>query len=113
MQVTHNGREYVYGHDPRITPRLGVPGPRLPASWYKISAHLRLADVVDQVGPLYTMATEIRPLWPYTGQMVGSALTVKPWPRDDLAIHGSLAMASPGDVLAVDCRGRVTATAAA
>jgi 4-hydroxy-4-methyl-2-oxoglutarate aldolase len=110
--MARDGQQLAYGHEPRITPYLGVRGPRLPASWDKVSCHLRLADVADQVGPLYTMQTEIHPLWPFPGQLVGRALTVKAWPGDNLAIHAALAMAAPGDVLVVDWRGCVTACGA-
>jgi 4-hydroxy-4-methyl-2-oxoglutarate aldolase len=110
--LTEEGRGLAYGHEPRVAPCLGSRGPQLPAAWDKVAGHLRLADVVDQVGPLYTMDTGIRPLWPYPGQLVGRALTVKAWPGDNLAIHGSLALAEPGDVLVVDWRGCVTACGA-
>jgi 4-hydroxy-4-methyl-2-oxoglutarate aldolase len=111
-RLTRDGRSLTYGHEPKVTPCLGVRGPRLPPAWDEVGSRLRLADVVDQVGPLYTMQTEIRPLWPYSGQLVGRALTVKAWPGDNLAIHAALAMAGPGDVLVVDWRGCVTACGA-
>jgi 4-hydroxy-4-methyl-2-oxoglutarate aldolase len=110
--VTPDGRELGYGHEPCVTPALGVRGPQLPDVWDAISARLRLADVTDQVGPLYTMQHEIHALWPFRAQLVGRALTVKAWPGDNLAIHGALAMAGPGDVLVVDWRGCVTACGA-
>jgi 4-hydroxy-4-methyl-2-oxoglutarate aldolase len=111
-RLTRDGQDLTYGHEPKVTPRLGVRGPELPPAWDEVRGRLRLADVTDEVGPLYTMQTEIRPLWPYSGQLVGRALTVKAWPGDNLAIHAALAMAGPGDVLVVDWRGCVTACGA-
>jgi 4-hydroxy-4-methyl-2-oxoglutarate aldolase len=110
--VTQGGQGQAYGHEPTVTPRLGNRGPQLPGAWDKVASHLTLADVVDQVGPLYTMDTGIRALWPYPGHLVGRALTVKAWPGDNLAIHAALALATAGDVLVVDWRGCVTACGA-
>jgi regulator of RNase E activity RraA len=62
-------------------------------------------DIADLVGPLYTMTTDIRPLWGPPPPVVGRARTVKAWPGDNLAIHGALAMVEPGDVLVVDWHG--------
>jgi len=107
-----DGRARAYGHEPRITPCLGVRGPQFPAAWDKVRGQVSLADVVDQVGPLYAMQTEIRQLWPAPGQLAGRALTVKAWPGDNLAIHAALALAEPGDVLVVDWRGCITACGA-
>ncbi|PRZ11755.1 RraA family protein [Nesterenkonia sandarakina] len=40
--------------------------------------------------------------------MVGTALTVRTRPGDNLAVHQALELARPGDVLVIDARGEVT-----
>lgn len=47
---------------------------------------------------------EFRPIWPGS-RMVGSALTVRARPGDNLILHKAITMIQPGDVLVVTCGG--------
>lgn len=96
-----------YGHVAVMPPRIGPPGPALPAAWADVPDGLTVADVVDVVGPLYLMSPVVRALWPVPRPLVGRAVTVKAWPGDNLAIHAGLAIAGPGDVVVVDWRSHV------
>jgi 4-hydroxy-4-methyl-2-oxoglutarate aldolase len=64
-----------------------------------------LPDISDKVGQLYTMDSGIRPLYQPIRRMVGSALTVKMAPGDNMTVQLALAEAQAGDVLVVDWRG--------
>lgn len=104
--------EIKFGHEPVIPPRLVTNIPRLPAELFERFGRFSSCDVADVVGPLYTMAGNIRPMYQPIARVVGQALTAKAWPHDNLAIHGALAAAQPGDVLVVDWRGCVDACGA-
>jgi regulator of RNase E activity RraA len=56
--------------------------------------------VCDALGRFGAMDHSIKPLDPHT-QMVGSALTVRTRPCDNLAVYKALEMARPGDVLVI------------
>jgi 4-hydroxy-4-methyl-2-oxoglutarate aldolase len=93
------------GYVPVVRPRIGG-GPARPDP--SLLARLRdvdVSDVSDVVGRLYTMDPGIRPLYEPIPPTVGTALTVKAHPGDNLAIHGGLGMADDGDVLVVDWLG--------
>lgn len=75
------------------------------------------ADLVDQFDGIpsaiisdvttkyeHTMSHEISPVWPVES-MVGTAVTVKTYPGDNLMIHKAITMAEPGDVLVIDANG--------
>lgn len=64
-----------------------------------------LTDLSDAVGRLYTMSSRIRPLYRPMTRVIGTAITVKAVPGDNWAIHGALALATPGSVLVIDWRG--------
>lgn len=51
-----------------------------------------------------TMSSAIKPVWDVP-EMVGTALTVKTYPGDNLMIHKAVTMAQPGDVLIIDANG--------
>lgn len=95
------------GHEPVIPPRIGTAGPPVPA---EVITHLRectACDVTDAVGRLYSMDSGIRPLYTPIPRLVGTALTVKAIPGDNLAIHHALGLVRAGDVLVIDWRGYV------
>jgi regulator of RNase E activity RraA len=84
-----------------------VDVPRAAATLVDRFATAAVPDIVDMVGAIYCISPAIRPLYSPMKRICGSALTVKAWPGDNLAIHGALGMASEGDVLVVDWRGYV------
>jgi 4-hydroxy-4-methyl-2-oxoglutarate aldolase len=86
---------------PRVVRNVSRPAPELIARF----ATAYLPDISDAVGSLYTMDGSIRPLYQPIKRLVGSALTVKAPPGDNLTVHGALAMVQEGDVLIVDWRG--------
>lgn len=59
-------------------------------------------DISDLMNRLYTMASAIRPLTGPDLPILGPACTVKVYPGDNLAVHKSLDIARPGDVVVVD-----------
>ena len=70
----------------------------------------RLAGVgVDRlaalVGRMYTLGSEIRPLYQPAVPVVGVASTVKCPPGDNLGVAKALDLVRPGDVLVVDAQG--------
>jgi 4-hydroxy-4-methyl-2-oxoglutarate aldolase len=102
---------YVPGHEPVVPPRIITEIPTIDAMWLDRFADIGACEVSDAVGPLYTMAPEIAPLYTPINRLVGRALTVKAWPGDSLAVYGALSMVSPGDVLVIDWRGHVASAA--
>jgi 4-hydroxy-4-methyl-2-oxoglutarate aldolase len=104
--------EPKFGHEPVVQPRRVTDVPPLSPEWIERFSQFSSCDVADAVGPLYTMAGGIRPLYQPVPRVVGQALTVKACPGDNLAIHGALALAGAGDVLVVDWRGYLAACGA-
>src|ERR1700733_2135504 len=94
-----------FAHDSVLPPLIGLHAAEPPGDLSSRFTAYASADFADVVGPLYTMDSSIGPLHSSIGRLVGSALTVKAWPGDNLAIHGALTMARPGDVLVIDWRG--------
>lgn len=97
----------VRGHEPVVPPRIGSPGAPVPAESIAYLRACAACDVTDAVGRLYSMDSGIRPLHQPAPRLVGTALTVKAVPGDNLAIHHALGLVRPGDVLVVDWRGFV------
>jgi 4-hydroxy-4-methyl-2-oxoglutarate aldolase len=97
----------VRGHEPVVPPRIGTPGAAVAPELLARLRACNACDVVDVVGRLYSMDAGIRPLWSPVPRLVGTALTVKAVPGDNLAIHHALGLVRPGDVLVVDWRGYV------
>jgi 4-hydroxy-4-methyl-2-oxoglutarate aldolase len=62
-------------------------------------------DVADVVSKMFTMSTEIRPLYHPIRRVAGSAVTVRVPPGDNLMVHAVLSYAGDGDVVVVDARG--------
>jgi 4-hydroxy-4-methyl-2-oxoglutarate aldolase len=50
------------------------------------------------------MIAEIKPAWP-GAKLVGTALTVRTFPADNLMIHRAVPLAKPGDILVVNAGG--------
>jgi regulator of RNase E activity RraA len=97
-------RKY-FGHRPVVPPRIGQSGRRAPKALVGRLVAAYLPDISDAVGPLYTMDGGIRPLYLPIARLVGTALTVKAPPGDNLTVHGALSMVRQGDVLVIDWRG--------
>jgi 4-hydroxy-4-methyl-2-oxoglutarate aldolase len=93
------------GHQPVISFGEGVRPPSIDAALLERFRRAAVPDVSDAVGPLYTMASRIRPLYPNMRRLLGTAITVKAVPGDNWAIHGGLSRCQPGDVVVVDWRG--------
>ena len=60
--------------------------------------------ISDLLNRLYTMSAEIKSLTDPL-RLVGTAITVKTYPGDNLMVHKSLDLAQPGDVIVVDTSG--------
>jgi 4-hydroxy-4-methyl-2-oxoglutarate aldolase len=60
--------------------------------------------VSDAMGRCNSMAAEIKPIWP-GANILGSALTVRTFPADNLMIHKAVTLAKPGDVLVINAGG--------
>ena len=94
-----------FGHRPVLPPRTLPHAPRLDPSLLRRFEAAYVPDVSDAVGRLYTLDSDIRPIYQPMRRLVGQALTVKAPPGDNLAVHGALAMVREGDVLVIDWRG--------
>ncbi|KAF0676945.1 RraA family protein [Profundibacterium mesophilum] len=65
-------------------------------------------DVSDMLNRMYTMGGRIHNLV-NDMPLIGPVCTVKVYPGDNLMVHKALDVARPGDVVAVDCSGSMTA----
>ena len=65
---------------------------------------MQAATLHEVMGKRGAMTHDIRPVWPGSF-VVGSALTVKARPGDNLMLHKAVSMARPGDILVVDVDG--------
>ena len=64
--------------------------------------------VADGMNRFFCVASEIKMINQKSGlRMVGSALTVKTRPVDNLMVHKALDMAQPGDVIVIDAEGNM------
>lgn len=88
-----------------VPPRVGPTPEPLPAHAVAALAAVAIEDLSDAVGPLYTMDAGLRPGYAGMARVVGSALTVKAPPGDNLPVYGGVGLASAGHVLVVDWRG--------
>lgn len=68
-------------------------------------ASFETPDVSDLMNRLYTMSPAIRNVTSPNLRLSGPACTVKVFPGDNLMVHKSLDVASPGDVVVVDAGG--------
>jgi len=77
------------------------PDPELVAGFSEFAS----PDVSDQMNRLYTMTSAIHNVTADNLRILGPACTVKVYPGDNLAVHKSLDIARPGDVIVVDAGG--------
>ncbi|NIY84400.1 RraA family protein [Vibrio hepatarius] len=67
---------------------------------------LPVANVSDSMNRLFAAGPTLRPMHT-SGQLIGSAITVRSRPGDNLMLHKAIDMAVPGDVIVVDGGGEV------
>lgn len=74
-----------------------------------LSAYKKLpvANVSDSMNRLFAAGPTLRPMHT-SGQLIGSAITVRTRPGDNLMLHKAIDMAVPGDVIVVDGGGDVS-----
>ena len=75
---------------------------RLPKHVVEGYGGIASAMVSDRLNRLYTMSSAIGPLTPPGLTVVGSAVTVKVFPGDNLMVHKALDLVRPGDVIVID-----------
>lgn len=63
--------------------------------------------ISDNMGRIQGAGSELRP-YHKEGKLVGTALTVKTRPGDNLMVHKAIDLAQPGDVIVVDAGGDTT-----
>jgi regulator of RNase E activity RraA len=80
---------------------------RAPPSLLREFADIPTAIISDSANRLLASGTSMRPMH-RRGRLVGSALTVRTRPGDNLFVHKALDMAEPGDVVVVDAGGDLT-----
>lgn len=76
---------------------------RLPDELINQFKDIPVANLSDNMGRIACIDTAIRPL--NKVRLIGSALTVKVAPNDNLFFHKAIDMAQPGDVIVVDGEG--------
>jgi RraA family protein len=80
---------------------------RVDEAWVEAFRVLPVATLSDSMSRMSAGGTALRPY--YTGpRMVGTAVTVKTRPGDNLMVHKAMDMAQPGDVVVVDAGGDLT-----
>ncbi|SMQ87021.1 Regulator of RNase E activity RraA [Bacillus sp. OV166] len=63
--------------------------------------------ISDNLNRMHAIASGLRP-YHKEGKLVGTALTVKTRPGDNLMVHKAIDLAEPGDVIVVDAGGDLT-----
>jgi regulator of RNase E activity RraA len=69
--------------------------------------HVVTPHISDNVNRMHAICAGLRP-YHKEGKLVGTAITVKTRPGDNLMVHKAIDMAEPGDVIVVDAGGDVT-----
>lgn len=82
----------------RLRHRVERPAPEVVAGFGEFES----PDVSDLMNRLYTMTSTIHNVTADHLRILGPACTVKVYPGDNLAVHKSLDIAQPGDVIVVD-----------
>lgn len=81
--------------------RIETGGIRAPAELCEQFRGVPTGNVVDALDKISAMHYSIKPVGKdYT--LVGSALTVRVWPGDNLIVNKAIEMSGPGDVLVID-----------
>jgi RraA family protein len=80
---------------------------RVDEGWVEAFRVLPVPTLSDSMSRISAGGTTLRPF--YTGaRMVGTAVTVKTRPGDNLMVHKAMDMAQPGDIVVVDAGGDLT-----
>ncbi len=87
--------------------RILPPAPQPPREWIKALRSIVTAHLSDNMSRLKAVSSDIRPYHDKT-KLVGTALTVKVPPGDNLMVHKAIDIARPGDVIVVDAGGICT-----
>lgn len=87
----------MIGEAPALTIRRNFPRPD--AALLAGFAGAQTAHVCDAMGGRGAIDHRIKPVFPVTGTIVGTAVTSDNGPSDNLAVMAALAIARPGDVL--------------
>lgn len=82
----------------RLRERFERPAPEVVTGFGEFAT----PDISDLMNRLYTMTSTIHNLTADSLRILGPACTVKVYPGDNLAVHKSLDIAQPGDVIVVD-----------
>ncbi|MCM3598037.1 RraA family protein [Metabacillus idriensis] len=69
--------------------------------------HIVTPHISDNMGRMIAAGCELRP-YHKEGKLVGTALTVKTRPGDNLLVHKAIDIAEPGDIIVVDAGGDIT-----
>ena len=78
---------------------------RLPGDLIARFRAFGVANIGDAMGRFGVMDYQIKPVAKHGVKMVGSAITVRTRPGDNLMIHKALDLTEPGDVIVVDVQG--------
>ena len=89
------GFRIIHGHE------------RAPADLVTALGALPTAIISDNLHRMFAAGARLRPMHA-GGNMVGTALTVKTRPGDNLMVHKAVDLAQPGDVIVVDGGGDLT-----
>lgn len=80
---------------------------RVDQTWVEAFRALPVATLSDSMSRMSAGGVALRPF--YSGpRMVGTAVTVKTRPGDNLMVHKAMDMAQPGDIVVVDAGGDLT-----
>ncbi len=79
---------------------------RAPADCVSAFAGIPVANIGDNMNRRACMHARIRPM--NSSPLLGSAITVKTSPGDNLMVYAAIEMAQPGDVLVVDAQGELS-----
>ena len=63
--------------------------------------------ISDNLNRIHSIGSELRP-YHKEGKLIGTAITVKTRPGDNLLVHKAIDLAEPGDVIVVDAGGDTT-----
>ena len=90
-----------------ISFRIKASGEKVAPQWVEAFRNLPVPNISDCMARMTAGGADLRAF--YKGpRMVGSALTVKTRPGDNLVVNKALDIADPGDILIVDAGGDLT-----
>jgi 4-hydroxy-4-methyl-2-oxoglutarate aldolase len=105
MAVQEQRRQEFSGKYPLITFRIRREFPRPAQELVARFERFFVPDLSDLVGRMYTMDGSISSLYAPAPKLLGTALTVKCPPGDNVGVKKALYLVEPGDVLVIDAQG--------